>query len=387
MSGTYRIAISNQAMDEVAFELENFWESTVAHMMALKLSHIGVRSDLAEKIVNEWYGNRALRERLLRQGGTIEWLEWIIYGIVASGEVAMNRKTEKVAMREDEFEAIGKRRTELARRSVGELKEIYSRYNKICYLKGLSRLELVGDILRDEFGNRRVDEFWDRMDNPRAFAASVVREGDVCKVSMALARNMMGQGVPSQHQIKILNDVVRQGGGYVDVDEIRGVNAMVSAHDNPGSKLMGGVSVPVAALVPIRKEAGPAGWEASRRESRIARNLVAGRNYNKLMSVGQHGVTVLVGRSLGGSSVEINVLKDGADVAYSVSSRTGLSVEAVVPVSKAMLSEMVVAMPDGIHIKHFLSFEWIDGGVWYRETLMDSMRGQKWIEKQIQDVL
>jgi hypothetical protein len=66
-----------------AFELENYWGSTVAHMMALKLSHAGMRSDLADQVVKEWYGNRAMRERLLREGGTIEWLEDVMGGRIA----------------------------------------------------------------------------------------------------------------------------------------------------------------------------------------------------------------------------------------------------------------------------------------------------------------
>lgn len=78
--------------------------------------------------------------------------------------------------------------------------------------------------------------------------AMAVREGDVCKVDMTRARGLLRMDVPGHHQFRILNDVVRQGGGYVVVDSVSGDMAMVSAYDNPVSRTPGGVEVPVSAL-------------------------------------------------------------------------------------------------------------------------------------------
>jgi hypothetical protein len=89
--------------------------------------------------------------------------------------------------------------------------------------------------------------------------------GDVCKVDMAMASKIIGGF--GGHQLKILKDVVRQGGGLVDVEEIRGDNATVSAHDNPMSKIVGGVGVPVRALRQVENPVAP-------RYAKIAKRVV-----------------------------------------------------------------------------------------------------------------
>lgn len=97
----------------------------------------------------------------------------------------------------------------------------------------------------------------------------MIQEGDVCVVDIREAVRVLGGGVPAGHQMKILRDVVRQGDGKVDVDEIYADRATVSAHDNPVSKLVGGVSVPVSALRKV------ASMEASMNKVAVAKELLA----------------------------------------------------------------------------------------------------------------
>ena len=133
--------------------------------------------------------------------------------------------------------------------------------------------------LRMPKGGRRTRESSESLAR-RARVAALVSVGDVCKVDMGAARNLMGPGTPARHQFRILNDVVRQGGGYVDVDGVSGRWAEVSAHGNPGSKLMGGVNCPVGALRSERKGEGPEGWEASSRCARVAARMTADARAN-----------------------------------------------------------------------------------------------------------
>jgi len=94
--------------------------------------------------------------------------------------------------------------------------------------------------------------------------AAMIQVGDVCKVgNLASIRDM------NPHQLRILRDVVRQG-GRVDVEKIIGDNAFVSAHDNPMSKIMDGVNVPVSALFKVASRVG-----ASINGVVVARELVA----------------------------------------------------------------------------------------------------------------
>jgi hypothetical protein len=91
--------------------------------------------------------------------------------------------------------------------------------------------------------------------------------------------------------MKILRDIIRQGDGFVDVDSVSGGMAMVSAHDNPGSKMLGGASVPVEALRVV------SGMEASSRESKIAKKLVGAglvmarlKNAERMIEGGGRGI-------------------------------------------------------------------------------------------------
>ena len=91
-----------------------------------------------------------------------------------------------------------------------------------------------------------------------------IKVGDVCKVDIVRAQREVGGF--GGHQLKILKDIVRQGGGFVDVEKIIGDRAMVSAHDNPMSKMVGVVQVPISALKVVNV--------ASDRESRIAKKVI-----------------------------------------------------------------------------------------------------------------
>lgn len=83
--------------------------------------------------------------------------------------------------------------------------------------------------------------------------ASQVKKGDICTVnaSYGILTSML-----ERNQLKILRDVVRQGGGKVYVESVRGDTAYVTAYDNPMSRIVGGVQVPVSLLKPINFTAG-----------------------------------------------------------------------------------------------------------------------------------
>lgn len=75
--------------------------------------------------------------------------------------------------------------------------------------------------------------------------ASQVREGDICTVTASFGT--MTTSFPLQ-QLKILRDIIRQGGGKVYVESVHGNTAYVTAYDNPVSRMVGGVDVPVSIL-------------------------------------------------------------------------------------------------------------------------------------------
>jgi hypothetical protein len=86
-------------------------------------------------------------------------------------------------------------------------------------------------------------------------AATMVKPGDICTVDVKEAMASFGPvGMP--HQSKILRDIIRQGGGKVEVDSAYGLEAHIVAYNNPVSKMMGGVNVPFSALRVVGHNAG-----------------------------------------------------------------------------------------------------------------------------------
>ena len=85
----------------------------------------------------------------------------------------------------------------------------------------------------------------------KSIIGTTIRKGDVCTVDIRQAARLLGGGVPAGHQLKILRDVIRQGDGKVLVEETNGSMAVVTAYDNPVSRIVGGVGVPVSALTKV----------------------------------------------------------------------------------------------------------------------------------------
>ena len=89
-----------------------------------------------------------------------------------------------------------------------------------------------------------------------SFKASLVNEGDVCTVNFYVARPMMNKkDFGTGNMFNILKRILLQGDGKVVVEEVGGDWAMVYAHDNPVSRMIGSVQVPVAALKVVGKSA------------------------------------------------------------------------------------------------------------------------------------
>ena len=92
--------------------------------------------------------------------------------------------------------------------------------------------------------------------NVPSFTATSVKEGDICSVNLYVARPMMNKkDMGTGNMFNILKRILLQGDGKVVVEEVGGDWAMVYAHDNPVSRMIGSVQVPVAALKIVGKSA------------------------------------------------------------------------------------------------------------------------------------
>ena len=89
-----------------------------------------------------------------------------------------------------------------------------------------------------------------------SFKASLVNEGDVCTVNFYVARPMMNKkDFGTGNMFNILKRILLQGDGKVVVEKVQDDWAMVYAHGNPVSRMIGSVQVPVNALKVIGKVA------------------------------------------------------------------------------------------------------------------------------------
>ena len=91
-------------------------------------------------------------------------------------------------------------------------------------------------------------------------SSSMLNVGDICKVDIS---ELKACRIFLPQQMKIVRDIIRQGGGKVEIESIgqppHGMsegNAYIVAYDNPMSKIMGGVYVPWSCLTVVGKKAG-----------------------------------------------------------------------------------------------------------------------------------
>jgi hypothetical protein len=94
--------------------------------------------------------------------------------------------------------------------------------------------------------------------------AAVISKGSVCMVDMAGVAKIGGKFF-MPNQMKILKDIVRQGGGKVIVEDVKTYGAkgdmknvevaFVTASDNPVSRMVGGVEVPTSILRVVGRSA------------------------------------------------------------------------------------------------------------------------------------
>lgn len=125
-------------------------------------------------------------------------------------------------------------------------------------------------------------------------AASTIKEGDVCKVDMwqnqFATDDILALPKP---QLKILKDIVKQGGGKVLVESIKRVwrqrdtnefedIAFVRAYDNPVSRMVGGVDVPISIL----KVVGHTAAGSNHKDFATKREALKFLEDHALMSVG-----------------------------------------------------------------------------------------------------
>jgi len=125
-----------------------------------------------------------------------------------------------------------------------------------------------------------------------------IRVGDVCKVNMVMAQKMIGGF--GGHQLKILKDVIRQGGGYVLVEEVSGDNAMVSSYNNPASRILGDVQVPVVALRVVDADEAAekmASIKTARLDTRTVLMWLKG-NINRFRAIGEHDEDAIHGEMI-----------------------------------------------------------------------------------------
>ena len=78
-----------------------------------------------------------------------------------------------------------------------------------------------------------------------------LKEGAKVKVNVPLAKRKL----PPQ-QLKIMAQDLKRGGGFLQIDSISNGMAEVFPWDNPGAKIMGGLTVPVEILVAAAVQVG-----------------------------------------------------------------------------------------------------------------------------------
>ena len=245
---------------------------------------------------------------------------------------------------------------------------------------------------------RATHELWMRMmkhGKAAGIKTAAIEEGDVCTVDMREAQRLLGSDVPSTHQMRIIRDVVRQGGGRVVIEEVRGDTAQVSAHDNPMSRIMGMVDVPLRALRKIASiTAAGKGYQEWRDEARRDRKLkdildrgwelnVIKQTMNALNTGSAEGLRNVRDRDFVKDLTEYLKGRKGSINREAVSRELVAIVQDLVALEGTRLTLVRNPSTDEWIVKVFVNGKYDEGKTYYTDDKQDAINTMKQMKKEM----